>query len=146
MHTHSQSSTALRFDKLSWERIEDQLRTAQDDEEEDQENSEGRRLYCAKCRRLITREDQRIRIQGMHEHVFSNPQGLVFRIGCFATAPGCGHVGAPTEEWTWFPGHQWQIAVCGSCGAHIGWRYISGDGNLFHGLILWSLVSEASNP
>lgn len=31
--------------------------------------------------------------------------------------------GAPSAEYSWFPGYTWTIAVCASCMAHVGWRF-----------------------
>jgi hypothetical protein len=126
-------TSAMRFDSLTWEYSERLLRQLQDDE---QEQDKGNDLCCAHCGRPITREDQRIPIQGRYEHAFRNPHGIFFHIGCFETAPGCEPLGEATEEWTWFPGYSWQVALCMGCGTHLGWRYRSRTGDLFHGLIL----------
>jgi hypothetical protein len=137
----SHSTSTLRLDTLDWKQIERQLQRSRDRQEDSTEDS-GRRLCCAACRRPITREDQRIRVQSRHEHVFSNPLGLTFRIGCFAVASGCVYFGEATEEWTWFPGYRWQVSVCGGCGSHLGWRYMGRDGDGFHGFILRHLIPE----
>jgi len=107
------------------------------------EREAARRVYCAACRAPVSDADQRIEYGGAHVHRFENPQGLRFRIGCFADAPGCASVGPPTLEWTWFAGHVWQVALCRACGAHLGWRYTDGDGGGFYGLILDRLLSSA---
>ena len=78
---------------------------------------------AAACRSLITTTDMRTRVHGKHEHVFANPAGYMYQIGCFATAPGCSHEGPPSWEFTWFQGHTWQIAVCRGCNALMGWRF-----------------------
>lgn len=36
--------------------------------------------------------------------------------------------GAPSAEYSWFPGYTWTIAVCASCMAHVGWRWVAGGG------------------
>lgn len=129
------------FDKLNWEQIEHRLRQSKVNEKK-REHGEDRQLRCARCQRSITREDQRIPVQGRREHVCENPHGLVFHIGCFATAPGCTQIGIATEEWTWFRGYYWQIALCKSCGVHLGWRYRDHGGeHCFYGLILDRLTS-----
>ena len=129
----------VRFDSLNWQRS--RLNQPQDQESR-REQDKGGRLYCAACSRLITSQDQRMPVSGAHAHTFRNPHGLVFKIGCFATAPGCGQVGEATEEWTWFPGYSWQLAVCMSCGSHLGWRYLSRAGDAFYGLILRQLAEH----
>lgn len=94
----------------------------------------GRLLVCAACLRPITTTSARIEMSGSHAHTFSNPHGLVFHIGCFAVAPGCGPASDPSTLHTWFPGYAWQVAVCLGCGEHLGWLFRSGD-SCFHGLI-----------
>lgn len=108
----------------------------------DTEETKPRHLLCRTCLRKITRDDARVEIEGRHVHVFCNPYGLVFEIGCFAEAPGCTTLGLPTAEFTWFAGHEWQIALCRGCRAHLGWRYTGLHGGGFFGLILTNLVGE----
>lgn len=102
-----------------------------------------RRLLCAQCRTPVTDANARVHRLGRHEHVFANPDGVVFRIGCFADAPGCRMVGAATGRWTWFPGFRWQVALCAACGAHLGWRYSGPGAERFYGLILARLVERS---
>ncbi len=133
------SISTLRLDSLNWSQLANRLHEADAEEEP---LRQGKRLYCAGCRWPVTSEDQRILIQDRHEHRFRNPHGFMFEIGCFAAAPGCGHVGEASEQWTWFPGYSWQVVVCGSCGMHLGWRYRNRAGEGFYGLILENLVAE----
>lgn len=99
-------------------------------------------LYCTYCLKLITSGDQRIRIEGSHEHVFINPAGVAFNIGCFGDVPGAVFQGMPTEEFTWFKGYQWRMAHCSGCHTHIGWQYLQGDQSGFSGLILTRLTTK----
>ena len=85
-----------------------------------------RAIVCASCGTQLTDASQRIEVSGQHEHTFFNPAGLVFHLVCFASAPGCCGVGPFSSEFTWFPGHRWQIAVCASCSEHLGWHF-AGD-------------------
>jgi hypothetical protein len=101
----------------------------------------GKRLVCAACRRAITDAAARIEVDGLHEHSQVNPHGFVWTFGCFAQAPGCAAVGAPSTEFTWFPGHAWQIAQCLRCGTHLGWLW-SSPGRRFHGLIVGRIAEE----
>ena len=78
-------------------------------------------------------------VAGAHAHTFTNPHGLRFHIGCFATATGCIAAGEPTTYFSWFPGYAWQVENCGSCGEHLGWRFRSPEDE-FHGFILDRLV------
>lgn len=91
-------------------------------------------LRCTTCLADITRPDAAIEINGAHSHTFLNPAGQVFRIRCFANAPGALPSGEESDYWTWFAGHRWQACLCRSCCEHLGWRF-SGAGAEFYGLI-----------
>ena len=109
----------------------------------DREKNEGREklLLCASCRRMITRPDEKISIHNAHQHSFANPSGLIFEIGCFRSAIGCGYTGILTEEWTWFRGFRWKLAACGTCLVQLGWLFVSKNNERFNGLILNRLIS-----
>ncbi|MBI3571612.1 MAG: hypothetical protein HY082_11035 [Gammaproteobacteria bacterium] len=102
-----------------------------------------KRLFCAACRHPVTHRDERIPVQGGHEHTFTNPRGIAYRIGCYREAAGCSAVGEATAEFTWFPGYAWRIALCANCRAHLGWRFQAG-GEYFHGLIVNRLTSAST--
>jgi hypothetical protein len=96
-------------------------------------------IVCRQCRQAITRNEERFSIQGAHRHTFANPHGLVFEIGCFRAAIGCGYAGPASDEFTWFAGYRWRVCFCSNCLTHLGWLFTSpGDG--FHGLILERLL------
>ena len=101
-------------------------------------------LVCVRCGARITTSSARIEVSGSHDHYFVNPHGFDFRIGCFAVAPGCIAQGPTSGEFTWFPGHTWQLDHCRSCTLHLGWMFRSPRHN-FHGLILARLV-EVDEP
>lgn len=103
-----------------------------------------RRLFCAACRHPITHQDERIRVNGAHEHTCTNPAGFTFHIGCFREAGGCAGLGAATPEHSWFAGYAWKVAVCARCARQLGWRF-EAPGDRFHGLILERLTSVAGN-
>jgi hypothetical protein len=92
---------------------------------------------CRRCGRLVSKARWRIAMNGDHEHVVFNPAGVVFRVLCFQEALSAEAVGEASDQFTWFRGFAWRIAVCRSCGGHLGWRY-EGDG-VFFGLIADSL-------
>ena len=106
----------------------------------DIKSEEEKRLFCAACRHLITHQDERIPVQGGHEHRFTNPHGIAYHIGCYREAAGCAVVGESTTEFTWFPGYAWRIALCANCHTHLGWRFQS-TSEYFHGLIVNRLTS-----
>jgi hypothetical protein len=103
--------------------------------ESDEQATPGRAIHCARCDAIVTYSTQTYFYNGEHHHRFSNPHGLVFEIGLYQQA-ACKAVGEATEQWTWFGGYAWQVALCASCGEHLGWRYTGADKAGFYGLIL----------
>ncbi|MFZ7127308.1 MAG: cereblon family protein [Desulfobacterales bacterium] len=96
-------------------------------------------IRCRQCLAIVSHLEDRLPVDGSHHHTFANPAGLVFTIGCFSNAEGCGTVGAYSREFTWFPGYHWRVAVCRRCLSHLGWHF-AGSGGGFWGLILDQLV------
>lgn len=105
------------------------------------DTDEERALRCAACHHPITRQRDRIEKNGRHRHVFANPHGYMYQIGCFAQAPGCLTTGGESSYFSWFPGHTWQIAICGNCLALLGWAFRGTDSQFF-GLIVDMLVES----
>ena len=97
-------------------------------------------FLCRQCLKIITSTKEMIEVSGSYHHTFANPEGIVFEIGCFRKASGCGYVGPATEEFSWFKGFRWKVAVCGHCLNHVGWLYVSSEEESFHGLILERLL------
>ena len=118
----------------------DQGRTPQDAPEDTTAVADERRVLCRECLHPVTREEDRTEIHGAHQHTFANPSGIVFTIGCFRSADGCGAAGSPSDEFTWFAGFSWRVAVCTACLSHLGWRFDSASGAAFWGLILDHLI------
>ncbi len=108
---------------------------------DDSEGKNRSRLYCATCDHPITSIEQRIEVNGVHEHTFANPGGHVFNIGCFRGAPGTISMPGDSSSFTWFAGYAWAASGCSLCGVHLGWRFRSTD-DVFFGLILASLVEK----
>jgi hypothetical protein len=102
----------------------------------------GNHLLCRQCLQVITHASEQIAVAGSHQHTFANPHGIVFEIGCFRTAEGCGYVGPPTDEFSWFNGFMWRVAVCSACLTHLGWLFTSSGSNRFTGLILDRLIES----
>ena len=105
-----------------------------------EEQEEERLILCRECLFPITREEERQDMAGAGQHTFANPAGIVFTIACFNAAPGCVPVGPASDEFTWFPGFTWQVAVCRGCLAHLGWHFAAPAGAGFWGLILDHLI------
>jgi hypothetical protein len=128
-----------RFDASTDRQREREVRAVVSELEENQEI-----LKCAACGLLITYRDAGIAMGGQHARWFTNPGGYSYQVGCFDRAPGCSHLGADTEEHSWFPGYAWTIALCAGCGIHLGWRFRS-RADQFYGLILDRMIASASN-
>ena len=90
---------------------------------DEEEVADERAVVCAACRHALTTRRARVEVDGKHVHTFVNPSGIEFVVACFEDAPGARSVGAWEDFWTWFPGHAWRIALCGRCGAHVGWAF-----------------------
>ena len=98
-------------------------------------------IICKVCKNIITSPKNIIEVDGSHRHTFSNPEGIVYNIGCFSKIKGYSIIGDPILEHTWFPGFSWQIVICASCFSHIGWRFQSGSSNFF-GLVTNNLMEN----
>lgn len=96
-------------------------------------------IICASCSNHITDPQSKIQMNGSFTHVFANPHGYVFEIGCFSQAPGCGSGSDSSKEFSWFQGFSWQIGLCLSCSSHLGWIF-SSQAKKFYGLILDKLI------
>ncbi len=97
-------------------------------------------IFCRQCRHIVTFPSERRMVNGAHLHTFANPHGIIFEIGCYHNAVGCGYVGPASTEFTWFSGYSWRVALCNRCLAHLGWRFFGADGHTFHGLITSRLI------
>lgn len=98
--------------------------------------------YCSICRHLIVTAAEMTEVNGQHRHVYANPVGNVFEIGCFSKSPGCISHGISTTECSWFAGFSWRYSLCGQCHTHLGWKYTSHNHGSFWGLILNMLVCQ----
>ncbi len=122
------------------EHTHDAVDHVQEVETRDNEDSDKKEfLLCAACKYPITRKNDRIQIHERHQHVFANPHGYIFQIGCFAQAPGCVTAGEETSYFTWFAGYAWQLALCAQCLTLLGWAFRTEESRFF-GLILDQLM------
>lgn len=118
------------------------IEISQEDEDDDDDKG-GKAILCRQCKNKVTTSSNRIDKNGSHKHIFNNPGGYIFEIGCFGAAPGCVNQGPPTLEFSWFSGFSWRFSLCSGCHTHLGWLYRSvGGQNSFYGLILDRLVEE----
>ncbi|MDP6396055.1 MAG: cereblon family protein [Desulfobacterales bacterium] len=111
-----------------------------EDETEKRPSGNDKFIVCRQCRQIITSPAERIEMEGVHRHTFTNPHGIVYQIGCFKSVTGCGYAGPASDEWSWFKGFSWRVAVCGTCLLHVGWLFVSKSGYRFSGLILDRIV------
>jgi hypothetical protein len=102
------------------------------------------RILCASCGAFVADAAARTDINGAHAHTFINPAGLIFRVGCFAEAPGVLAVGEESEHWTWFSGFAWRAALCRSCHEHLGWCYANAH-QAFVALILDRVIEGGTS-
>lgn len=113
--------------------------SSQDEPAEDTD----RGLYCSACSTRITDQDQAVSVNGRHQRAFFNPAGIAFEIRCFQNAPGTLPSGPPSEDFSWFPGYAWQIVLCSTCQAHLGWKFSAvTTAQQFFALIASRLVSR----
>jgi hypothetical protein len=109
----------------------------QDQEAEQLERKSA--LCCAQCHHRITDHAARLEFAGGHLHVFTNPGGYTYEIALYEYADCVTH-GPATTEYTWFPGYNWQLALCVNCHTHLGWRYRQTGTAAFYGLIRERLI------
>ncbi len=112
------------------------------DKTEEKTSDDDKFILCRQCRQVITHPAERIEMAGSHRHTFANPHGIVYEIGCFRSARGCGYAGPTTDEFSWFKGFRWRIAVCRTCLTHLGWLFTSSGNAGFNGLILDRLIES----
>lgn len=99
------------------------------------------RMVCAHCGEDITRASLRIAVNGSHRHVVPTEHGIDQEIGCFSLAPGCLSVGHFFLDFGDQEEGFWQMAVCASCGNHLGWHHQTDGSFGFYGLILDHLAA-----
>ena len=99
-------------------------------------------ILCRACNHKITTYKEKINVNGSNHHTFANPNGIIFDIGCYKTAPGCLYTGPFTGEFSWFKGYMWRVSICASCLAHLGWLFLSAKNDFFCGLILDRLIDS----
>jgi hypothetical protein len=96
---------------------------------------EERVCRCAACGHQLALLRDRIDVEGAASRRFVNPEGVEYEIAGFRDAPGCSLIGERSAYWSWFAGYDWQVALCGRCGRHVGWSF-TGAAARFFGLIV----------
>lgn len=100
---------------------------------------EDQLILCQQCRSVITRATAAIEVAGQHVYRLTNPAKVTYEIVLYREAK-CRTHGPSTSEHTWFAGFAWQIALCGHCAVHLGWRYTQPESLDFYGLIKTQLL------
>jgi len=98
---------------------------------------------CAACGHEIASDADRIPLEGQPTRAFVNPAGIEYVILGFREASGCIAAGGRSAYWSWFAGFSWQLALCGGCGAHLGWSFES-DAERFYGLVVDRLSAPSA--
>jgi len=84
----------------------------------------GSKSYqCSACNSVVTYSDRLVVVSGSMRHGFANPIGVFCDFYTFSSCPGAVAFGTPTEEFSWFAGYFWNLALCKSCNSHLGWHY-----------------------
>jgi hypothetical protein len=96
-------------------------------------------IVCAFCNHYITEPSDQIQVNQSFRHIFANPHGYIFEIGCFSNASGCKSTSISSHDFSWFVGYSWEIGVCRQCSNHLGW-FFSSNTDSFYGLILEKLI------
>jgi hypothetical protein len=96
-------------------------------------------ILCIYCNQQITDPSRQINVNNAFQHVFANPNGHVFEIGCFSEAKGCVQHSISSNEFSWFTGFSWQISVCSYCSNHLGW-FFSSESKSFYALIMDRII------
>ena len=102
-------------------------------------SKDEKKICCAYCLHIVTDPSSQIAVNGSFTHVFANPHGYVYEIGCFGKADGCRPASTSSSEFSWFSGFSWQIGICEQCSSHLGWIF-SSDTKVFYGLIIDKLI------
>lgn len=127
-------------------RDEDSPKRAEHESARD-ESVTGEKAAWLLCRNCATRiaEVSAIIPEGELPLVFANPHGMIFELLLLSRAQSLRLVGSATEEFTWFQGYAWRVALCSGCGIHLGWRFEAIKGNsppVFFGLLRRELVQR----
>ncbi|KAK4878784.1 hypothetical protein RN001_011290 [Aquatica leii] len=85
-----------------------------------------RLLCCAVCKAEITNQKYVFAMSkdGVQSN-YCNPSGHVYETVTVLKADNFNLTGAPSKEFSWFPGYWWTIMQCRLCRGHIGWKFSS---------------------
>ncbi len=107
----------------------------QGERERDEVAEEERVLRCGRCGAELADADH---VVPASRRAYMNPHGLVREIVVVSLARNLAGDGERHTEFSWFPGHTWEIVYCAGCQAHAGWRF---EGpSTFYGLLVEALA------
>ncbi|XP_026740508.1 protein cereblon-like [Trichoplusia ni] len=81
-------------------------------------------LCCTSCQTEIARREHIFAMssEGVHSN-YTNLGGYMHDILTVRQTSNVQLSGAPSAEYSWFPGYTWTVLLCNTCMAHIGWRF-----------------------
>jgi hypothetical protein len=85
--------------------------------------NKGKRYLCAECGLPVAESGSLFKINGTHEHSYTNPAGVRCN---FLTFLSCENILVDEElyrEHSWFPAYGWRFLICRGCMNHLGWKY-----------------------
>jgi hypothetical protein len=118
---------------------------ARDAAHDESVTSEDERWLCCRNCGIWIAPVAAILTEGEMPLVFANPHGVVFELLLLRRAQALRLIGSATQEFTWFQGYAWRVALCEGCGIHLGWRFEAVQGAspaLFFGLLRRELVER----
>ena len=63
---------------------------------------------------------------------------------CNVVADRLLSIGAPSSDYSWYPGYSWTIATCTVCGDHLGWIFHSPDNEVVFQTLIVTKLREKS--
>ena len=96
-------------------------------------------ICCINCQTQITHAKHAIEVEGKHQHIVTNPDGITFNISLYSQAT-CHAQSAAIGDFSWFVGYEWRVVVCSECLQHLGWSYQKDHSPDFYGLITDKLI------
>jgi hypothetical protein len=118
---------------------------ARDDSHDESVTGKDQRWLCCRNCGIWIAPVSAILPEGEMPLVFANPHGMVFELLLLKRAQALRLIGSATEEFTWFQGYAWRVALCAGCGIHLGWCFEAVQGASpaqFFGLLRRELVER----
>ena len=106
-------------------------------------------LCCRNCNEEIGKQEDIFSMSSEGpQGAYVNPGGYVHETLTLYKAKNLSLIGAPSTEYSWFPGYAWTICQCRYCDSHMGWKFKATKPNMvpkkFWGLSRRSLRPQLS--